>query len=434
MKNKNTIYVCSECGEEFSKWSGMCEACKSWNTLKEFKVESSKFKVGKKIEASKISKLNEIKKSKIERLKSGIFEFDRVLGNGIVPGSVILLGGDPGIGKSTLTAQVVSNITNSLYVSGEESLEQIKLRVDRLGIKNKDLSVLCETNIDIVIKTIEKNKPSLAVIDSIQTMYTEDFPSTPGSLVQVRESALKLQNLAKRLKIPIVLIGHVTKSGNVAGPKILEHLVDVVLYLEGERYHNNRILRAQKNRFGSIDEIGVFEMNLRGMVEVKNPSKLFLEERSKNIAGSVAAATVEGNRPILVEVQALVTKSNFGYPKRTTSGFDLNRLNLIIAILSQRGKINLGNYDVYANIVGGLKIKDPGIDLAVAIAITSAFLQKPVDTKICLFGELGLSGEIRQVKFDKKRYLEAKRLGFKSLDKGRYLGILINKLFKKSKK
>ncbi len=433
MKNKNTIYVCSECGEEYAKWSGMCESCHAWNTLKEFNTQSSESTAGKNVEACQINNLGKVKKTNFSRLQSGIFEFDRVLGGGIVPGSVILLGGDPGIGKSTLTAQVVSNIKDTLYVSGEESIEQIKLRVDRLNIKNKELDVVCETNIDSIIKTIAKNKPSLVVIDSIQTMYTEAFPSTPGSMVQVRECGLKLQNLAKKIRIPVILIGHVTKSGNVAGPKILEHLVDVVLYLGGERYHNNRILRAQKNRFGSIDEIGVFEMEERGMIEVKNPSKLFLEEKGENVSGSAVAVSVEGNRPILVEVQALVSKTNFGYPKRTTSGFDLNRLNLIIAILSQRGRIDLGNYDVYINIVGGLKIKDPGVDLAIGIAIVSAFTKKSVDNKAAFFGELGLSGEIRKVKFDKKRAIEARRLGFSTILNDRYLGILISKLFKTKK-
>lgn len=430
MKNKSTIYVCSECGEEFSKWSGMCENCHAWNTLKEFKVQSVSKKNNRDIETSKISRLHDVKKSHFERIKSTIFEFDRVLGGGIVPGSVILLGGDPGIGKSTLTAQVISNIANALYISGEESLEQIKIRIDRLKLKNKDLQIATETNIDSIAKTIEKSKPSLVIIDSIQTMYSEDFPSTPGSMVQVRECGLKLQNLAKKLRIPVIMIGHVTKSGNVAGPKILEHLVDVVLYLEGERYHNNRILRAQKNRFGSIDEIGVFEMGKDGMVEINNPSELFLEERNDKVSGSAIAVTVEGNRPILVEVQALVAKTNFGYPKRTTSGFDLNRLNLIIAILSQRGKINLGNYDVYINIVGGLKIKEPGADLAVSMAVVSAFTKKAIDTKTCFFGELGLSGEIRKVNFQSKRYNEAKRLGFTKIIEEKYIGILINKLFK----
>lgn len=433
MSKNSAIYVCSECGEEYAKWSGMCENCKSWNTLKEFKIDSTTKKTNKKSQASEISNLGKIKKTNFSRIKSDIFEFDRVLGGGIVPGSVILLGGDPGIGKSTLTAQVISNVKNALYISGEESLEQIKLRVDRLNIRNKNIDVVCETDIDSIIKTITKNNPKLVIIDSIQTMYSEAFPSTPGSMVQVRECGLKLQNIAKKLRIPVIMIGHVTKSGNVAGPKILEHLVDVVLYLEGERYHNNRILRAQKNRFGSIDEIGVFEMDEKGMVEVKNPSKLFLEEKGDNVSGSAVAVTVEGNRPILIEVQALVSKTNFGYPKRTTSGFDLNRLNLIIAILSQRGRINLGNYDVYINIVGGLKINDPGADLAVGMAIVSAFTKKPIGNKYAFFGELGLSGEIRKVKFDKKRANEAKRLGFDKICKDRYISFLISKLFKDKK-
>jgi len=431
MKKSETIYVCNECGEEFSKWSGMCPSCREWNTLKELKVENVKLKVNDTKDI-KITTLDKVEKANFKRIATKIKEFDRVLGGGIVPGSVILLGGDPGIGKSTITAQILASIDKSLYVSGEESLEQIRMRIDRLRINPAKIQAITETNIAAIIKTICKYKPSLAVIDSIQTMYSADFPSTPGSLVQVRECALKLQKAAKELRIPIILIGHVTKEGNVAGPKILEHLVDVVLYLEGERFHNHRILRGVKNRFGAIDEIGVFEMSEKGMIEVVNPSKIFLAERNIGVSGSVVTAAVEGNRPILVEIQALVTKSNFGYPKRTTSGFDLNRLNLLLAILAKRGKLQLGNYDVYVNIVGGFKIKDPGIDLAVCMAIASAFLNKKVSNNICLFGEVGLSGEIRQVRFAEKRKEEAVRLGFDCLANNKFIINVISEIFQKS--
>lgn len=427
---KQTYYVCSECGEEFTKWSGICSNCKQWNTLKEFKTEKGAPKSGSKKELLDVCTLSSVKCADFTRLRTDIGEFDRVLGGGIVPGSVILLGGDPGIGKSTLIAQVAANISDSLYISGEESLEQIKLRVDRIGIDSSKIKAIADTDIDAIIATIQKKEPKLVIVDSIQTMYTDAYPSTPGSLVQVRECALKLQQCAKKSHIPIVLIGHVTKEGGVAGPKILEHLVDAVMYLEGERYHNNRILRAIKNRFGAIDEIGVFEMTQKGMIEVANASKLFLEERTKNVPGSVVSATVEGNRPILVEIQALVTPSIFGFPKRTTSGFDLNRLNLLLAILTKRAKINFGKYDVYINVVGGFKIKDPGVDLAVCVAAVSAYSNKKVDPKICLFGEVGLSGEIRKVRFQEKRNKEAKRLGFSRSIVSNYIYDIMREIFK----
>lgn len=426
---KEIFYVCSECGEEFTKWSGICSNCKKWNTLKEFKIQN--YKAKNNIESLKIWSLDKVEDKEFKRIETGFGEVDRVLGGGIVAGSVVLLGGDPGIGKSTLITQIAQNIENCLYVSGEESLEQLKLRVKRLGILPKKIEAIADTNVDAIVNTIVKYKPKIVIIDSIQTMYTDEFPSTPGSLVQVRESALKLQKIAKTSHIPIVLIGHVTKDGAVAGPKILEHLVDIVLYLEGERYQNHRILRSRKNRFGSVDEIGVFEMGLAGMREVKNPSELFLEERKDNVAGSAVAATVEGNRPILIEVQALVTESIYGFPKRTVSGFDLNRLNLLLAILGKRAKINFGKYDVYINIVGGFKIKDPGIDLAICMAVISAFYNLSIKNNDCFIGEVGLSGEIRNVKFQAKRQNEAKRLGFKTDWQGRYIGLLAREVFKK---
>jgi len=430
MSKKEIVYVCSECGEEFSKWSGVCSSCQAWNTIREIRLDKNA-NLSKDIEEAKVLCLRDLPSAQFQRIKINIREIDQVLGGGIVPGSVILLGGDPGIGKSTILAQVINNISNSLYASGEESPEQLKIRIERLGLDLANFNVISETDIDCVVKTIYKIKPKLAVIDSIQTMYSRDFPSTPGSLVQVRECALKLQNTAKKLHIPIILIGHVTKEGSIAGPKILEHLVDVVLYLEGERFHNNRILRGVKNRFGEISEIGIFEMTERGLKEVDNPSKLFLEEKSNNVSGNVVTATLEGNRPILVEIQSLIHKSVFGYPRRTVSGFDLNRLNLLLAILAKRAKIYLDKYDVFVNVVGGLKVKDPACDLAVVLALASAYYNKKIDSELCAFGELGLTGEIRRVKLDKKRINEAKKLGFNKIVTEKFLDKAINNLFKK---
>lgn len=418
MKEKS-VFVCSSCGGEHLAWQGRCQFCGEWNSLKEIKSQKSNLQSRTNINKApaEIIKLDHVKLKDFSRIKTGIGEFDRVLGDGIVPGSVILLGGDPGIGKSTLLLQLANKIKNSLYVSGEESAEQIKLRAERLGLKEVEFSLFIETDISSIIEGINREKPSLVIIDSIQTMFVSDYPSTPGSLVQVRESALRLQQAAKALHIPIILVGHMTKGGEVAGPKTLEHLVDVVLYLEGERYHDSRILRGAKNRFGATDEIGIFEMGEKGMQEVKNPSKIFLEERTENVAGSVVTATMEGTRPLLVEIQALCTPTNFGYPKRTASGFDLNRLNLLTAVLIKRAGINLSGQDIYLNIAGGFRLKDPGIDLAVCAAIASAYKNKPINSKLCLFGEVGLSGEIRRVRFSEKRQIEAKRLGYLSIDK-----------------
>ncbi|MCL5795473.1 MAG: DNA repair protein RadA [Patescibacteria group bacterium] len=418
MSKDKSVFVCSQCGGEHLQWQGRCQFCGEWNTLKELRTKNEKLKTKDHFDKgpAEIVKLDQVKLKDFSRVKTGIGEFDRVLGAGIVPGSVILLGGDPGIGKSTILLQLADKIKNTLYVSGEESAEQIKLRAERLGIKNPEFSLFTETDISEIVSKLTANSYKLIIIDSIQTMYVSDYPSTPGSLVQVRESALRLQQAAKALHIPIILVGHMTKGGEVAGPKTLEHLVDVVLYLEGERYHDSRVLRGAKNRFGATDEIGIFEMGEKGMQEVKNPSKIFLEERATNVAGSVVTATMEGTRPLLVEIQALCTPTSFGYPKRTASGFDLNRLNLLAAVLMKRAGLNLSTQDIYLNIAGGFKLKDPGIDLAVCAAIASAFKNKPINGKLCLFGEVGLSGEIRRVRFSEKRNQEAKRLGFASLD------------------
>ncbi len=425
MAKNTTIFVCSECGGEYLNWQGKCQFCGEWNTLKEIKNQISKIKNGgEKIKPVEVVSLDRVIIKDFQRISTKIKEFDRVLGGfvsksgqgGIVPGSVILLGGDPGIGKSTLLLQLSGNVASEkekvLYISGEESAQQLKLRFDRLGIKNNNISVLAASDINNIIEIIIQNKPKLVIVDSIQTMYNNEFPSTPGSVVQVRECSLRLQQLAKQMHIPIIMVGHITKSGEVAGPKILEHMVDVVLYLEGERYHNNRILRGVKNRFGATDEIGIFEMVEGGLKEIINPSKIFLEERLLNSSGSVVTAAMEGTRPFLIEIQALTSKTSFGYPRRASSGYDLNRLQLIIAILQKRAGINLFDQDIYINVVGGFKIKEPAADLAVALAIVSACKNKNIASNLVVFGELGLSGEIRTVSQATKRINEAMRLGF----------------------
>ena len=411
MKNDQKIYVCSNCGEEYLRWQGKCDNCGAWNSLKEFKIQSSKLKTN--VQDIEIVDLSEVKTTNFQRIKSSISEFDRVLGGGFVKGSLVLLGGEPGIGKSTLIMQVAANLGNVLYISGEESVAQIKMRAERLKIKTSGIKLLAETNIDAISQVFSDGKfsPSLIIVDSIQTIYSESFPSTAGSLVQVRECALRLQKMAKETDIPIVLIGHVTKEGSVAGPKTLEHMVDVVMYLEGERYHGTRILRTAKNRFGATDEIGIFEIENSGLKEVKNPSKIFLADRNKTVPGSVITATIEGTRPLLTEIQALVSPTSFGYPRRTASGFDLNRLNLIIAILINRAGLKLGGFDVYLNVAGGFYLKEPAGDLAVALAIASAYKNFLPSPKLVAFGELGLGGEIRAVTFEGKRLAEARRLG-----------------------
>lgn len=415
MNKETIIFVCSECGGESLKWSGRCGACGAWNTLKEFKDQKTKVKNRLSDQRPvEILTFDRIETKNSQRIKTGIEEVDRVLGGGIVPGAVILVGGDPGIGKSTLLLQIASRQKDVLYVSGEESQHQIKLRADRLDIKSKDIHLYAGTDIDEIISqlsNIKHREYKLAIVDSIQTIYDSRYPSTPGSIIQVRECALKLQETAKNLNIPIVLIGHVTKDGNVAGPRTLEHLVDVVLYLEGERYHDVRILRGVKNRFGATDEIGIFNMTEKGFEEIANPSKLFLKEKLENASGSAVTATMEGTRPFLVEIQALTSPTSFGYPRRTASGFDLNRLLLLIAVLGKRAGLNLASQDVYLNVVGGFKLKEPAADLAVCLAIASASKNRPINPHCCIFGEVGLSGEIRSVRYQEKRIVEAKRLG-----------------------
>lgn len=406
--------MCSNCGNEFSNWSGRCSICGEWNTLKEvnFSVESASASPNKgSVESVSLSN---VKLSSQNRFKTQIEEFDRVLGGGIVPGSIILLGGEPGIGKSTLLLQISNLIKNVLYVSAEESSTQIKLRADRLGIISESIILYPDGSIEGIEKEIAKNNPDIIIVDSIQTVFLNSIPSTPGSMVQVRECGIFFQKLAKKSGIPIILVGHVTKDGFLAGPRILEHLVDVVLYLEGDRFHDLRILRGIKNRFGATNESGIFTIAEEGMVEVKNPSLLFLSER-QNEPGSVITSTLEGQRPILLEIQSLVSVTRFGYPKRTASGFDLNRLNLLAAVISKKTSINLNNYDIYVNVVGGFKVKDPAVDLAVCLAVISSYKNKKISNDICAFGEVGLSGEIRKVQRQEERAKEAKKLGYKAI-------------------
>ena len=393
---------------------GKCEQCGAWNSLAEEAVATAR-SLGKAKPARSFTPtaLKEVVTAKLPRIASGIGEFDQVLGGGIVQGSVMLLSGDPGIGKSTLVLQIAANLAQKepvLYVSGEESATQIKMRAERLGLEASGLDLLTETNVDAIAATINDGAYKLVIVDSIQTMTVEALTGAPGTVGQITASSQVFQELAKRRDIAILIIGHVTKEGNIAGPKILEHLVDVVLYLEGERYGSFKALRGIKNRFGSTSEVGIFEMGEAGLVPVANPSKALLAERLTG-AGSVVLATLEGTRPLLVEVQALVTTTSFGYPKRTSVGFDLNRLNLLVAVLTKHAGINLSSSDIYVNVVGGLRVSEPAADLAIILSIASAFSDIPVPAGLVAFGEVGLSGEVRSVSQVSKRLSEAKKLG-----------------------
>ena len=415
-KGKKTVFFCNNCGYESSKWLGQCPACKEWNTFVEETVEKSLEKDTRLSSSVTPLSLSEITADESNRFTTHSMEFDRVLGGGIVQGSLVLIGGDPGIGKSTLLLQLCRDLSQDkkhiLYISGEESLQQIKLRADRMGSFSDTLKLLSETNLSIIRGVIEREKPEIVIIDSVQTMYSEDIGSAPGSVSQVRESTNVLMQIAKGQNITVFVVGHVTKEGTVAGPRVLEHMVDTVLYLEGDRYASYRILRGVKNRFGSTNEIGVFEMRQDGLREVENPSEFMLSGKPKGASGSVVACSMEGTRPILLEIQALVTKTNFGMPRRTAVGTDLNRLNLIMAVLEKRIGLPLGEYDAYINIAGGIKVSEPAIDLAIVMAIVSSFKDKPVDDHIIAFGEVGLSGEIRAASSTEQRIREANKLGF----------------------
>ena len=415
-KGKKSVFFCQNCGHEENKWLGQCPMCKEWNTFVEEPVSFSKSASAKLIKDAEVVALKHVETDQEERIKTKIEELDRVLGGGIVPGSLLLVGGDPGIGKSTLLLQVCQRLCEDkhqvLYISGEESLKQIKLRANRMGEFTEDLLLLCETNLEIVKNMIQKRKPEVVIIDSIQTMYSEEVASAPGSVSQVRESTNVFMQLAKGLGISIFIVGHVTKEGTVAGPRVLEHMGDTVLYFEGDRHASYRILRGVKNRFGSTNEIGVFEMRQNGLVEVENPSEFMLNGKPENASGSVVACSMEGTRPILIEIQALVCSSNFGMPRRTAAGTDYNRVNLLMAVLEKRVGIHLSNYDAYVNIAGGIKMNEPAVDLGIVMAVVSSYKNQPIDEKTIVFGEVGLSGEVRAVNMPEQRVVEAKKLGF----------------------
>ena len=420
-KGKKSIFFCQNCGHEEAKWLGQCPACKEWNTFVEERIDSGITKgttvAARAVHEAKVVPLTEVTADDDTRSETGIKELDRVLGGGIVPGSLVLVGGDPGIGKSTLLLQVcqrMAQMKKILYISGEESQAQIKLRANRMGNFTSSLLLLCETNLGIIRSVIEKERPELVIIDSIQTMYSEDVTSAPGSVSQVRESTNVFMQLAKGLCIPIFIVGHVTKEGTVAGPRVLEHMVDTVLYFEGDRHASYRILRAVKNRFGSTNEIGVFEMRQSGLVEVENPSEYMLSGKPENASGSVVACSMEGTRPILLEIQALVCRTNFGMPRRTAAGTDYNRVNLLMAVLEKRLGMSLGNCDAYVNIAGGIKMNEPAIGLGIVMALVSSYRNRPIDEKTIVFGEVGLSGEVRAVNMPEQRVAEAKKLGFET--------------------
>ena len=416
-KAKKSIFFCQNCGHEENKWLGQCPMCKEWNTFVEEAVAVTKSSTVKLAKEAEVVALKHVETENEERIHTSIEELDRVLGGGIVPGSLILVGGDPGIGKSTLLLQVCQKLCEKkkqvLYISGEESLKQIKLRANRMGEFTEDLFLLCETNLEVIKTVIEKRRPEMVVVDSIQTMYSEDVTSAPGSVSQVRESTSVLMQHAKKQAVMIFIVGHVTKEGTVAGPRVLEHMVDTVLYFEGDRHAAYRILRGVKNRFGSTNEIGVFEMREDGLTEVANPSEYMLSGRPENASGSVVACSMEGTRPILLEIQSLVCRTSFGIPRRTAAGTDTNRVNLLLAVLEKRLNLPLSSCDAYINIAGGIRMNEPAIDLAVVLAVISSYQDKPIDEKTIVFGEVGLSGEVRAVSMARQRAMEAKKLGFK---------------------
>jgi len=422
MAKTKTRYICQECGSAQPKWMGRCPDCGEWNTLVETVVEVSK--PGAPSAATRQAlvgrntpqPLTEITADSYQRTQLPLEEFNRVLGGGLVPGALTLIGGDPGIGKSTLLLQISAGLTKNgqvLYISGEESAQQIKLRASRLNISGDNLFILTETNVTAILEHVRQMSPRFLIVDSIQTVYLDELQSAPGSVSQVRESAARFQEIAKSLNIPVFLIGHVTKTGAIAGPRVLEHIVDTVLYLEGERYHAYRMLRSVKNRFGATNEVGIFEMSDEGLSEVANPSEAFLAERLPNASGSAIAVTLEGTRPLLVEVQALASTTSFGNPRRTANGVDFNRLLLLIAVLTKRVGVRLSDQDVFVNVIGGLQIDEPASDLAVAAAIASSFRNRPVAADIVSIGEVGLSGELRAVGHLETRLKEAAKLGFK---------------------
>ncbi len=416
MAKAKQMYFCQECGYESTKWLGQCPGCRNWNTFVEEKLVVGAGKHSGKTEAAAPTSILNVTTSEDTRIGTGMKELDRVLGGGIVKGSLTLVGGDPGIGKSTLLLQVCRNLTGAehkvLYASGEESLQQIKLRAERLGGFTKDMLLLCETNLDAIEGAVTKVMPEVVVIDSIQTMYLEEVGSGAGSVSQVREVTGRLMRIAKQLDVAIFIVGHVTKEGTVAGPRTLEHMVDTVLYFEGEKNAIYRVLRGVKNRFGSTNEIGVFEMKDTGLYEVENPSQVMLNGRPLDAAGSVVVCSMEGTRPILIEIQALVCQSNFNLPRRTSVGIDYNRVNLLMAVLEKRAGLMLAGNDAYVNLAGGMRLNEPAIDLGVIVALVSSFKNNPVDAHTIIFGEVGLAGEVRGVSMAAQRVKEAAKMGF----------------------
>ena len=415
-----TVFYCQSCGYESSKWMGQCPGCREWNTFVEEKIntKTSVSAVSGRTarDGGNLSKLSEITLQDEERMSTHMKELDRVLGGGIVPGSLILVGGDPGIGKSTLLLQVcrymAADKRKILYISGEESLKQIKIRANRIGEFSDTLFLLCETNLGVIEEAIRRLTPDVTIIDSIQTMYQDAVSSAPGSVSQVREATNVFLQLAKGMGTSIFIVGHVTKEGTVAGPRVLEHMVDTVLYFEGDRHASYRILRGVKNRFGSTDEIGVFEMQEEGLAEVANPSEFMLDGKPEGASGSIVSCSMEGTRPILIEIQALVCRTNFGFPRRQAIGTDFNRVNLLMAVLEKRVGLQMSDCDAYVNLAGGMRISEPAIDLGIAMAIASSFKNRPIDDKVAAFGEIGLSGEVRGISMIEQRIQEAAKMGF----------------------
>jgi DNA repair protein RadA/Sms len=416
MSKTKTKYVCSNCGFESLKWLGKCPECESWDSFVEELIETKKQRKPKYNSGYKVSKLIDITSKEEDRIKTNINEFDRVLGGGLMPGSVILIGGDPGIGKSTLVMQAADKISGKvLYVTGEESNKQIKLRASRLKVNSEEFFILAETDLEIILSAIQDISPEVIIIDSIQTIYHSSLENAAGTVTQLRECTTALMQVAKSTQKTMILIGHVTKEGIIAGPKVLEHIVDTVLQFEGERQHSYRILRAEKNRFGSTNEIGIFEMHDDGLSEVKNPSEIFLSERDSQTTGSVVTSSIEGTRPILLEVQALVTPSNYGNPQRVATGFDYRRLSILLAVLEKRAGLRLSANNVFLNMAGGIKIYEPAVDLAVCCSIASSLLDKNVKRDYVVVGEVGLGGEVRSIGSVDKRIHEAEKLGFSSI-------------------
>ena len=416
-KARSTMFICQQCGKESLKWLGRCPDCDGWNTFEETVVKTpTRSGPARPVDQSALCELSQIAAAESPRLVPPFAEFQRVLGGGVVPGSLVLISGDPGIGKSTLLLQVAAGVAgqggNVVYVSGEESSHQTRMRADRLQISGRGLYLLTETDVEVILEQMEALSPSLGIIDSIQTTHLSGLEGAPGSISQVRECTLRLMQWAKASGVPLLISGHVTKEGGIAGPKVLEHIVDVVLHLEGESFSTYRVLRGAKNRFGSTNEVGVFEMRDTGLAEVDNPSQVFLSQRPERAVGSAVVATMEGTRPVLVEIQALTNVTSFGLPRRTANGVDLNRLLLIAAVLSRRAGLQLSNQDIIVNVTGGLKVREPSADLGVALAIASSFSNRETDPHTVVLGEIGLSGEVRSVSHIERRLAEAARLGF----------------------